>query len=139
MALRAFGAILWSAVLAASAAPAAAKDVCVSDNAHRFKFKGVKALKKPGSISPLTGFFVNGDFVAPATGTAIVRGDGSVRIGITVHGAEPEPTATDVDFVFTMLGDASFTASGSYRYADDPDVGYAASWTPIDCKTIAVP
>jgi len=122
-----------------AALPAAAKDVCVSDEAHRLRFKGVKSLKKPGSISPLTGFYVNGDFVAPSTGTAIVRGDGSVLIGITVHGADTDPTGTDVDFVFTMLGDASFTASGSYRYADAPDVGYLASWTPIDCKTIVVP
>ena len=99
----------------------------------------MKSLKKPGSISALTGLFINGSLVAPSTGTAIVRGDGSVRIGITVHGADTEPTGTDVDFVFTMLGDASFAASGSYRYADDPSNGSLASWTPIDCKTIVVP
>ena len=140
MTLRArFGIGILSAALAASATPAAAKDICVSDGDHRHRFKGVKSLKKPGSISALTGLFINAGFVAPSTGTAIVRGDGAVLIGITVHGSDPEPTSTGVGFAFTMLGDASFAASGSYRYADAPDIGYLASWTPIDCKTIVVP
>jgi hypothetical protein len=140
MKLRArFGVCILSAALAASAVPATAKDICVSDGAHRHKFKGVKSLKKPGSISALTGLFINGDLVAPSSGTAIVRGDGAVLIGITVHAADTDPTGTGVEFTFQMLGDASFTASGSYRYADDPEIGSLASWTPIDCKTIVVP
>jgi hypothetical protein len=35
--------------------PASAKDVCIEYGTTSFRFKGVKSLKKPGSISPPTG------------------------------------------------------------------------------------
>lgn len=125
-------------VLAASL-PAAAKDICIQDGVILLAFKGVKSLKKPGSVAPLHGFYTNGSQVSSITGTAFTRADGSVSIGVYVHTAGVDPMSADVDLMFTMVGDKEFNATGSYRYLDGPTFGSASTWTPIPCKTLAVP
>jgi hypothetical protein len=123
----------------ASALPAAAKDICIQDGVILLHFKGVKSLKKPGSVSPLHGFYTNGSQTSSITGTAFVRADGSVSFGVHVHAAGVSAKSTDVDFLFTMTGDKDFNATGSYRYLDGPTFGSDSTWTPIPCSTFAVP
>jgi len=120
-------------------APAAAKDVCVEDGTTSFRFKGVRSLKKPGSISPLNGFFTNGSVHVPVTGTAFTRSDGSVAIGVYVHAGGTTPASMDVDFVYDLVGDASLSATGVYRYLDGQLGGYESIWAPIACKMLATP
>jgi hypothetical protein len=126
-------------LITAPALPAAAKDICIQDGVILLHFKGVKSLKKPGSVSPLHGFYTNGSQTSSITGTAFTRADGSVSIGLYVHAAGVAAASTDVDFMFTMTGDREFNATGSYRYLDGPSFGSASSWTPISCKTFPVP
>jgi hypothetical protein len=125
--------------LLGAAAPASARDVCVEDGVTSFRFKGVKALKKPGSISPLNGFFTNGSQHAPVSGTAFTRLDGSVAIGVYVHAGGTTPASMDVDFVYDLVGDAALSATGVYRYLDGQVGGYAATWSPIPCKMLPTP
>jgi hypothetical protein len=127
------------AALVGASAPASAKDVCVQDGVTSFRFKGVKSLKKPGSVSPLNGFFTNGSQHAPVTGTAFTRSDGSVAIGVYVHAGGTTPASIDVDFVYDLVGDASLSATGVYRYTDGQVNGYAATWNAISCKLLPTP
>ena len=87
----------------------------------------------------LNGFFTNGSQHAPVTGTAFTRSDGSVLIGVYVHGGGTTPASMDVDFVYDLVGDASLTATGVYRYTDGQVNGYAATWNAISCKSLATP
>ena len=135
----ALGFCLSLATLVGAAGPASAKDVCVQDGVTSFRFKGVKSLKKPGSISPLNGFFTNGSQHAPVTGTAFTKSDGSVVIGVYVHGGGTTPASMDVDFVYDLVGDASLSATGVYRYTDGQVNGYAATWTAVSCKALPTP
>jgi hypothetical protein len=115
------------------AAPALAKDVCAQAGTAQFVFKKVKALKKPGAVVPLQGIYILGGSL-PATGTAIVRADGSVAFGVLVHTTPPLGAYA---FTASLEGDASFTATGTYE-ATDGSIGAAMSWTPIDCKTVTL-
>ena len=99
----------------------------------------MKSLKKPGSISPLNGYFTNGSQHVPVTGTAFTRSDGSVSIGVYVHAGGTTPASMDVDFVYDLVGDASLGATGVYRYLDGQVGGYASTWVPVACKTLATP
>jgi hypothetical protein len=114
-------------------APAHAKDVCVQAGTAKFVFKKVKALKKPGAVVPLQGIYILGGSI-PATGTAIVRADGSVVFGVLVHTTPPLGAYA---FTASLEGDASFTASGTFE-ATDGSIGAGMSWTPIDCKTVVL-
>lgn len=114
-------------------APAHAKDVCVQAGTAKFVFKKVKAFKKPGAVVSLQGIYIL-DGSAPATGTAIVRADGSVAFGVVVHTTPPLGAYA---FTASLEGDASFTATGTYL-ATDGTIGAGMSWTPIDCKTVVL-
>jgi hypothetical protein len=119
--------------------PASAKDVCTQDGVTRFRFKGVKSLKKPGSISPLNGSFTNGSQHVPVTGTAFTRADGNVVIGVHVHAGGAATTSSDVEFAYSLVGDATLSATGSYRYLDGQIYGYEATWAHMPCNMLPVP
>jgi hypothetical protein len=119
--------------------PAYAKDICIQDGVIFMRFAGVKSLSKPGSVTPLHGFYTNGSQVSSLTGTAFRRADGSVSIGVYVHTAGVSPASTLTDFMFTMSGDTELNATGSHRYLDSPTSGHASTWTPIPCSMFPVP
>jgi hypothetical protein len=128
-------AALIAALLAA--APAAAKDVCVQDAFTNYLvFPRAKPPKKPGRTALLQGLYVREGVSFPLSGSALVRADGSVVFGVTVHAV-----ATGADFVYamTMVGDASFAASGYYDTDGDGGIDASQAWSPVDCGSLTLP
>ena len=117
---------------------ASAKDVCLKDQFNNsYVFRKVKTLRA-GAAVPLTGFEVllNLD-VLPIEGTAMMRTDGTVIAGMTVHG---QLTAQGVDaLVRWFASDATLAGSGDYDLSplDGPEGGY--TFTSVDCATVAIP
>lgn len=119
------------------AAPVSAKDACVQDSFTNFLvFHKAKPPKKPGSAALLQGLYVHQGVSFPLSGSAIVRADGSVVFGVTV-----QAVATGADFVYsmTMVGDASFSATGYYDTDGDGGIDTSQGWNAVDCKTLIVP
>ncbi len=133
--------LVWLAALlivAGFATQAAAKDVCLTDQFNTsYVFRKVKKLKA-GVAIPLTEFrlLVNQD-VLPIEGTAMMKTDGTVVVGMTVHGLGTAQAA-DV-LVRWTAADASLAGSGLYDVSplDGPEGGI--TFTSVDCGTVAIP
>jgi hypothetical protein len=118
---------------------AQAKDVCVEQGTERLVFKKVKALKKPGTIVPLNGVYIEtGGLggVGVMSGTAFVRSDGEVVFGVYINGTYTAGVGLGYDITINMIGAPTFDADGYYvrNGALTSD-----SWTPIDCKDVVLP
>jgi hypothetical protein len=137
--LRAAIPVVFALAAVGLAFPAGAKDVCVTTSqvGTYFKFSKVKLSKKPGASVPLAGSYVAPPLVAPVTGTATTRADGSIVIGVHVHSLASDRN----DFASTMIGDTFFTASGNFRDIDPPVVNppNGWTWTSVDCRTVPIP
>jgi hypothetical protein len=128
------------ALVVGLAAPyaAQAKDVCVEQGTERLVFKKVKALKKPGTVVPLHGIYIDNGSIGAMSGTAFVRSAGDVVFGVTVHGNYTAPTSLGTDIHITMIGGSDFSATGYYTSL--PAGGYSSNgWAPIDCKDVVLP
>jgi hypothetical protein len=124
-------------------APAAAiaKDACLQDDAGVWVFKKVKAPKKPGSIAPLHGVYIEGGDVAPFTGTAYVLQDQRLVVGVFAHGfapGEPEVIATNRAATF-RVDPKTFEGPGYTDANGNGDVDTSDSWTAIDCGEVVFP
>ena len=110
-------------------------EICVMTNfGSWFIFRNVRNLNGPLLSTPLSGFFVQAGSLGAATGTAVTDGDGTVVFGVTMHGG------TGVrPFAARLVGDASFTASGSGVTLASTDPSFAYTWTPVACDSITVP
>jgi len=122
----------------ASPLVANAADVCLSDGfGHKYVFKKVKALKKPGAVSPLSGIFLpltGGAF--PVAGTALVRADLSVVVGILVHGTSALLGNT---FSADWSADTTLAGTGTYDGDGEYESDGAIVFTSLDCKTVTIP
>lgn len=127
-----------SALLLA-AAPAAAKDVCVTETGppNVLVFKKVKKLKKPGTAIPLQGFYLIEEGVCPLSGAATVISDGSVWFGATAHCLLTAEVGVNVQW--GGHGSTDFDASTHVDRDGDGVFDSSDGWTPIDCKTVVLP
>ena len=116
---------------------ASAKDICVQSSlGETVIFRKVKRLKKPGQVSPLHGIYINGSAVAPISGTAVVRGNGSVMIAYFSHSM----LTGVVNFTSTLIGTRDFTATGEFdNDGDYSSQGISFSISPVSCKGISIP
>jgi hypothetical protein len=133
--------VLVSALLAgALLAPVAAqaKDVCLSDDfGGAYILRKVKALKKPGQASPLTGLYLSPAGSAyPLAGTAIVRNDLSLQVGLLVHATSAPAGNT---FTADWNADATFAGSGTYDGDGTYDAIGPIAFTVVDCGTLTIP
>ena len=127
----ALGALLFAAL------PAAAKDICVQQGDQRLVFKKVKSLKKRGAIVPLSGVFLQAGDAGPITGTAFVRSDGQVVVGVTVIGHNFSE-GIDRDILIQMVVDPA-TLSGNGTYQTVGGGLTSDGWQPIDCRDVVLP
>lgn len=119
------------------AIPASAKDACVQDAFTNYLvFRKAKPPKQPGRTALLQGLYVRQGVSFPLSGSALVRADGSVVFGVTVHAV-----ATGADFVYsmTMVGDETFAATGYYDTDGDGGIDSSQGWSPVDCKALTLP
>jgi hypothetical protein len=110
-----------------------AKDVCIqlgTTGQGTFVFRAVKKLK-PGSAVPIAGFFFNPGS-EPVAGTAIMRANGQVLVGFTLH-------ADNAGFVQTMTATTDGAFNGSLVITGGFGAGAVLSFAPIDCKTVTIP
>ena len=131
-------ALLTLAVVLAPAA-ASAKDVCVASEFGTWVFQKVKPLKKRGSTVPLQGVFIEAGEPGPFHGTAYVRPDGQIVFGVFVHGLLAANENLIQDRSMTMLGDATFAATGEVDFDGDGATDDDLTWAVIDCKTVVLP
>jgi hypothetical protein len=124
--------------VAASVAPASARDICATlePASYVLVFKGVKKLR-PGRAVPLTGIgIISATGVVPLQGTAIADSSGSIEIGVTGYGMADGignvmiHAAVDADFT----GPAQLDIDGDFA----PDA-LPASLVGLDCRTVAIP
>jgi hypothetical protein len=128
-------AVLIAALLLAGAA--SAKDVCVQDAFTNYLvFTKAKAPRKPGTTALLQGLYVYQGVSFPLSGSALVRADGSVVFGVAAQAVAP---GADFVYTMTMVGDASFGASGYYDTNGDGSLDASQAWTPVDCKSLTLP
>ena len=128
------GAIL--ALLQACPSAALAGDKCVKDAfGNLLLFKKVKILR-PGGVVALTGMFISGTS-APLTGAAVMRADGTVRIGVFLHTLDP--TLGTVNATYEWTADADFAGAGVFDSDGDYVSNGAISFLAYDCKTIPIP
>jgi hypothetical protein len=139
------GGALLMTLLGLSPASALAKDICVHEVpvGLTYLFSKVKTLR-PGRVVPLTGtrIFAIGSNAVPVHGSALMRTDGKVVIGVVVHNMSPLLGASSSNFLVSMETDADFTGSGTLDadgdFTADLQLG-PVTWTSVDCSTIAIP
>jgi hypothetical protein len=134
---------LWIGLLAllvlSAPSAASAKNVCVESQFGTWVFQKVKPLKKRGSTVPLQGVFVEAGEPGPFHGTAYVRPDGQIVFGVFVHGLLDANENLVQDRSMTMLGDATFAATGEIDFDGDGATDDDLTWAVVDCKTIVLP
>ena len=117
------------------------KDVCIANLGtsgsplNTFVFRDVKTLVAGGAI-PLQGlFFTAARKVAPVHGSAVMAGDGTVRIGLVVH------TGATSTNDFTVAGVTALDFSGTLNFDSDGDFKPDGTLVivPTDCATVAIP
>ena len=124
-------------LIAVGVAPAAAKNLCLSDGANSFVFESPKKLK-PGKSIALRGIYVlDGVLSSPFDGSAIMRSDKSVAIGLFVHNVVNGSNNFTLEWVTstTLAGEAGYDADGDFRTTDDGTL----SLSVVDCKTVTIP
>jgi hypothetical protein len=119
------------------AGAASAKSVCVQDAFSNYLvFRKAKAPAKPGATALLQGLYVDTGASFPFSGSAIVRANGDVVFGVTVHAVL---IGGNYVYAMTRVGDSSFDATRNYDTDGDGDVDASQSWTPVDCGSLALP
>lgn len=118
-----------------------AKDICLLDS-YQAKWRiNFKPLKKPGQFSTVTGFRLE-DKIVPVYGTALMRGDGDIKLGLYANRSQDVPGFTD--FTVSIVGSKLFFTRSTTESADGKlvDVGGTVSeaftLTQIDCKTAVI-
>src|SRR5262245_9224169 len=138
-ALRTLG-IALSLVIGGSSA-AFARDVCVNfAGAGDIVFKKVKRLK-PGGAIPLDGIYVLGTTTSPVSGTALMRSDRTVRLGLQLFTRAPDGQGGTVNSTVTVKA-ADETYAGTGLWENEPADGTpdgVATFTSIDCATVVIP
>ena len=125
----------WS--IAAGVGPASAKNVCLSDGANTLVFESPKKLKAGKSIALRGIYILDGVLSCPFDGSAIMRSDKSVAVGLFVHNAINGSNNFTLEWVTTatLAGNAPFDSDGDFRTSDDGTL----SLSVVDCKTVAIP
>jgi hypothetical protein len=114
-----------------------AKDICVGDSwGYQYIFKQVKALSKPGQASPLNGIVIYSDnHTAPFSGTAIVKADGTIGIGLFFYYAE-----YGMNWDAHLNGATFDTATGPFDNGPTGTSSGTMTFTGyINCKDIVLP
>jgi hypothetical protein len=132
---------LVAAALLPMAAPVTAKNICVNvfGSTTPLKLVGVKPLKKPGSVSPLTGIYREGSIVGPITGSAMTNMDGTISLSFTWHIAK---TTFDRDIIYSAVVPDSTFLGGDWSYDNTGDHqidGGGVSATALNCKDFTLP
>ena len=106
-------AILVTMPTSAALAEKKERDVCIgpvgSSNTN-YVFRDVRALA-PGEVIPLHGVWFTGTtgrLLAPFHGSAVMTSNGTVRLGIFVHGVATMDGVTSADFSISAHTDADF-------------------------------
>jgi len=136
-----FGWALLTMLLGLAPAQALAKDVCIRQTGSgRYIFRAVKTLR-PGRVVPLTGAFVfpGFDFAFPVDGTAVMRADGTVNIGVMVHSMNASPSPTSSSFLVVLEANADFTGTGTVDLDGDFSPNDTVAWTSVSCSSVAIP
>jgi hypothetical protein len=136
--LRTLGLVL-SLVIGGSSA-SFARDVCVEWGFGQIAFKKVKRLK-PGGAVPLDGIWVSGKITVPVTGTAIMRSDGSIRLGLQAFSRDPEGLGGNVNTTVAIkAADETYAGTGFWENEPGDTIPDGiATFTSIDCATVVVP
>lgn len=118
--------------------PAAAKDACVSlfSGTGTLVFHKVKPVKKAGKTTPLYGVYLQGGNKAAASGSATMGADGQVVFGVFVHSLSP---SFGNCLTFSVVGAPDFSGTGQFDNDGDFVADGPVTWTPVDCKTVAIP
>lgn len=134
---RLWGTLALIVALVGGVSAASAKDICVQDNqgAVNWVFKKVKGLK-PGKATALNGIYSPGTINAPVSGTAFMRSNGDVHIGVFVHSMAP---FSGVNINVNEITDATFTGTGYYENSGDSTADGTINWTSVDCSTVPAP
>ncbi len=118
-----------------------AKDICLQDT-YSAKWRiNFKTIKKPGQFAPVSGFRLE-EKVVPVYGTAVVRGDGKIKLGLYINRSQDVPGFTD--FSVSIIGSQDFFTKVTAETADGEltDVGNNVqegfNLTKVDCKTEAI-
>lgn len=138
------------ALLLTTASASLAKDICVSATADavpfgKFVFRKVKSLK-PGSAVNLAGIWFDYDNptgIVPVTGTAVMKSDGTVRLGVQVFNGIHDAT---YNYSFNADTDGAFVGSGELQTVEPDNLSFILSTsfatlglTALDCKTVVIP
>jgi hypothetical protein len=133
---------LLAMLLGMAPASALAKDICVQEFPFglTYVFSKVKTLR-PGRVVPLTGarVFAIGSNVVPVDGTAVMRADGTVNIGVLVHNMSPSLSQPTNSFLVSMEADGAFTGTGTIDGDGDFQADGPVTWTAVDCASITIP
>jgi len=129
-------------LIAMAPASAFAKDICVHELpvGVTYRFTDVKTLR-PGHIIALKGarIFAPTSNAVPVDGTAIMRTDGRVIVGVLVHNMSPSLSQPSGSFIVSMDTDADLTGTGAMDTDGDFRGDFAVAWTNVDCASVAIP
>jgi hypothetical protein len=124
-------------LLQAYPSAALAADKCLKDAfGNLLVFKRVKILR-PGGAVALTGMFISGAVSSPLTGAAVMRADGTVRVGVFLHTLHP--TLGTVNATYEWTADADFAGAGVFDTDGDYLSNGAISFLTYDCKAFPIP
>jgi hypothetical protein len=116
-----------------------AKDICLQDGYGAKWRLNFKTIKKPGQFAPVSGFRLETTIVVPVYGTAVVNGDGNVKLGLYINRSQDVPSFTD--FSASIVGSQLFFSKTTSETAEGKltDAGGTSpvdfSLTQLDCKT----
>ena len=115
-----------------------ARDVCLEFSGVNFLvLHKVKTLHPGGSV-PLNGFLYDKSLppsVAPVDGSAVMKADGTVLVGLFVHNLAESSSN------YTLEWTTDMTFAGSVNVDNDGDFlsNDAVQYNPIDCKSVPLP
>jgi hypothetical protein len=138
MTLRA--ALLGIVLAALSAPPSGAGTRCVfGEGGEYLVFRGVKRFH-PGRAVALAGSYtLNGQTFLPVHGAAVQSGDGTIRVGVQVHGLFSLGQVYD-DAIFNMSVDSGFSGTGTINLSGDFGAMLPPyNWTALPCRSLPNP
>jgi hypothetical protein len=143
MTTRTAGLIALALIFLTAPSRALAKDVCVRDSdGASFRFSKVQTLR-PGRVVPLTGVRVSIFPVprplAPVHGTAAMGSDGTVHIGVLVHGMPASLSQGGSSTLVSVDADDAFSGTGTFDAAGDFRATNPVTWTSVDCDAVDIP
>jgi hypothetical protein len=128
--------------VAAAAAPALARDVCLTENVGggTFVLQKVKKMKLNRAV-PIAGIYVadTPDETFPLQGVAVLLASGNLEVGVTVHSMARNLFAGPIKS-YSMQVNPGFEGTGG---VDDTGDGVIDStnyaWAATDCKLVVIP